>query len=90
MVVNEMERKITKIGNSLGITLPQEVLDHIRAKQGDEIKFTLEDNGSVTIKKHTPIDTELLEELNIDNDFLEGVKHLFDKYDNTLRNLAKR
>lgn len=85
-----MERKITKIGNSLGTTLPQEVLDHIQAKQGDEIKFILEANGRVTIKKHTPIDTELLEELNIDNDFLEGVKHLFDKYDNTLRNLSKR
>ncbi|WP_255396839.1 hypothetical protein [Geobacillus sp. 46C-IIa] len=30
-VVKPMERKITKVGNSLGITLPQEVLDHLKS-----------------------------------------------------------
>lgn len=83
-----MERKVTKIGNSLGVTLPQEVLDHIKVKQGDEIKFKLEDNGKVTIRKYTPMDYDVLDE--IDEEFLAGLKDLFDNYDNTLRNLADK
>jgi len=89
-VVKGLERKITKTRNSLGTTLPQEVLDHIQVKQGDEIKFILESDGTVTMKKHTPIDYEILKELDIDHDFLEGLKDLFDHYDNTLRNLTKK
>ncbi|TDQ34623.1 AbrB/MazE/SpoVT family DNA-binding domain-containing protein [Aureibacillus halotolerans] len=32
MAVTNVERKITRIGNSLGITLPQSVLDHLQVK----------------------------------------------------------
>jgi putative addiction module antidote len=87
-VVKSMERKITRVGNSLGVTLPQEVLDHIKVKQGDEIKFKLEPNGNVTIKKYVPINYDVLDK--IDQDFLDGMKDLFDNYDNTLRNLVDR
>ena len=80
MAVIEVERKITKIGNSLGVTLPQEVLKHLNIKQGDEIKFQLEDNGNITVKKFTPVD----------EDFLEGFKYAFENYDDALRNLADR
>ncbi|WP_398296239.1 AbrB/MazE/SpoVT family DNA-binding domain-containing protein [Sporosarcina saromensis] len=51
MVVSKVERKVTKIGNSLGITLPTEVLNYLQADQGDELTFKLENNGSVSIKK---------------------------------------
>lgn len=81
-----MKRKITRIGNSLGVTLPQEVLNHIGVKQGDEISFKLENNGNVTIKKQ--INYDELEE--IDQDFLDGIKDLFERYDHTLRNLSDR
>lgn len=80
MAVIEMDRKVTKIGNSLGVTLPQEVLKHLKIKQGDEIKFNLEDNGNVSIKKFTPID----------EDFLDGFRYAFENYDDALRNLADR
>lgn len=80
MAVFEVERKVTRIGNSLGVTLPQEVLKHLEIKHGDEIKFKLEDNGNVSIKKFTPID----------EDFLEGFKYAFENYDDALRNLADR
>ncbi|WP_143287106.1 AbrB/MazE/SpoVT family DNA-binding domain-containing protein [Caenibacillus caldisaponilyticus] len=86
--VKNMERKITKIGNSLGVTLPQEVLDHLNAKQGDEIKFILEENGKVTIKKYIPKDYSVFEDF--DQDFIDGLKDLFDRYNNTLRNLAEK
>ncbi len=88
VAVKEMERKVTRIGNSLGLTLPQEVLKHANIKQGDEIKFHLEEDGTVIIKKHNPINVEVLE--GIDQEFIEGLKDLFDNYDQTLENLADR
>ncbi|CAM3960225.1 AbrB/MazE/SpoVT family DNA-binding domain-containing protein [Geobacillus sp. FSL K6-0789] len=87
-VVKPMERKITKVGNSLGITLPQEVLDHLKAKQGDEIQFRLEADGKVVISKYSPIDYSILDDFG--QDFVDGLKDLFANYDNTLRNLAKK
>lgn len=76
----EVDRKVTKIGNSLGVTLPQEVLKHLNIKQGDKIKFNLEENGNISVKKITPID----------EDFLDGLKYAFENYDDALRNLADR
>jgi len=88
VVMKEMERKVTKIGNSLGVTLPTEVLEHIKAKQGDQLKFELDQDGSVKIKKHEVLNLVVLE--GIDQDFLDGLKFVFDNYDQTLKNLAKR
>ncbi len=87
MAVKQVERKVTRIGNSLGVTLPQEVLDHLKLKQGDEVKFNLE-NGYVSFKKHKMLNVDVLED--IDQDFLDGMKDLIENYDNTLRNLADR
>ncbi|HHY73787.1 MAG TPA: AbrB/MazE/SpoVT family DNA-binding domain-containing protein [Bacillus bacterium] len=88
MAVIEVERKVTKIGNSLGITLPQEILEHLKVKQGDEIQFQLEENGRVSFKKKQHLNLEALD--GIDQDFLDGIKDLFDNYDQTLRNLVNR
>lgn len=87
-MVNKVERKVTKIGNSLGVTLPTEVLNHLQADQGDELTFKLENNGSVSIKKMQNLNFDGLE--GIDQDFIDGVKELFENYDATLRNLADR
>lgn len=88
MVVIEVQRKVTKIGNSFGVTLPPEVLEHANLKQGDEIKFTLEKDGIVSFKKYKHLNTEVLSDF--DQDFLDGLQDLFDKYNKTLRNLADR
>lgn len=80
MAVREIDRKVTKIGNSLGVTLPQEVLKHLNLKQGEQIKFKLEVDGNVSMRKITPVD----------EDFLEGIKYAFENYDDALRNLADR
>ncbi len=71
MAVINVERKVTKIGNSWGVTLPQEVLKRLNIKHGDEVKFNFEDSGTVTIKKSTPIDENILEDF----------KHAFKNYD---------
>lgn len=89
MAVKEVERKVTKIGNSLGLTLPHEVLDHIGVKHGDEVQFNLEKDGKVSIKKVNNLkNVGVLGEL--DQDFIDGLNDLFANYDNTIRNLADR
>lgn len=87
--VKEITRKLTKVGNSVGVTIPSEVLEKLNAQQGDEVNFLLDDNGSITLKKkQDPINYEFLKDL--DSDFMEGLQDLFDNYDDTLRNLADR
>jgi len=88
MAVREVERKVTKIGNSLGVTLPAEVLEHMNATQGDKVTFILEDNGKVSFKKHEKLDLSGLD--GLDQDFIDGLQSLFDNYDNTLKNLADK
>lgn len=45
-VVKEMlKRKVTNIGNSSGITIPQEVIKHLNLNKGDEVRFILEEDG---------------------------------------------
>ncbi|MFD2533406.1 AbrB/MazE/SpoVT family DNA-binding domain-containing protein [Gracilimonas halophila] len=39
-----METKIRKIGNSLGVTLPKQLIDELHLKQGD--KITIKKSGS--------------------------------------------
>lgn len=57
--MKELKRKVTKLGNSLGVTLPPEVIQYIKAKQGDELKFELTSDGSVIIKKHRPLRVDI-------------------------------
>ncbi len=88
MAVNKVERKITRVGNSLGVTLPQEILDHLQVKQGDAIKFQIESDGSVSFKRQEKLNYEALD--GIDQEFLNGMQDLFDNYDQTLKNLVDR
>jgi antitoxin MazE len=53
-----MERKITRIGNSLGIRLPVEILKDIQLDEGDTVELELrKDKGEIVLrnKKITPI-----------------------------------
>lgn len=40
-MVKEVERKVTKIGNSLGIALPHEVLEHLKIQPGLNVHILL-------------------------------------------------
>nr|WP_289038813.1 AbrB/MazE/SpoVT family DNA-binding domain-containing protein [uncultured Allobacillus sp.] len=89
MAVNEMlKRKVTNIGNSKGTTLPQEVIEHLNLNKGDEIRFILEDDGKVFLKKHEPVNYDAIE--GIDQEFIDGVKDLIENYNTTLQNLKDR
>ncbi|MEE8400748.1 MAG: AbrB/MazE/SpoVT family DNA-binding domain-containing protein [Candidatus Hydrothermarchaeaceae archaeon] len=50
----KMERlsaKMTKIGNSVGIRLPKELIDLIGFKQGQRFKITIENHKKFTLEK---------------------------------------
>lgn len=84
-VVKEVERKVTRIGNSLGVTFPQEVLEHLGIAQGDEVRFDLA-NGHVTIKKKATIKLPK----GIDEKFLEEMNDMINEYDQTFKGLVDR
>ncbi len=84
-VVREVERKVTKIGNRLGVTFPQEVLEHLGISQGDEVCFEIV-NGQVTIKKKTNLKLPK----GIDAEFLEQMNDMMNEYDQTFKNLVDR
>jgi antitoxin MazE len=55
---DSMEKKIRRIGNSLGINLPAEMLKEIQLNEGDTVELELrKDKGEIVLrnKKITPI-----------------------------------
>lgn len=45
----EVERKIRKIGNSLGVYLPSDMLKQMGAKEGDKVFISMED-GEIIVR----------------------------------------
>jgi putative addiction module antidote len=70
--------KVRKVGNSLGVMLPKEVLSRLNVQDGDEVFLTEAPDGSYRI---TPYDPELETQIKIGKNFMT-------KYRNTLRGLA--
>ena len=67
--VEKIERKVTKIGNSIGITLPPELLKQVGLAQGDDVQVEVQDGKIILRKKeqlHLPdgVDAEFMEILN--------------------------
>lgn len=70
--------KIRKIGNSYGVILPKEVLEHLQVREGDELYATETPEG-VRITSEDPVFRKAMEA------FEEGSR----MYRNALRELAK-
>jgi putative addiction module antidote len=73
-----METKIRKIGNSLGVTLPKQLIDELHLKSGD--KLTIEKNGPNLELK--PVDPEFEE-------WAEAYRQANTDYKEVLKELAK-
>jgi len=71
--------KVRKVGNSLGVVLPKEVLSRLNAQDGDKVFLTEAPDGSYRI---TPYDPEFEKQLKIAKKFMA-------QYRNALRALAK-
>jgi putative addiction module antidote len=74
-----VELKVRKIGNSLGIVLPKEVILRLGAKNGDRVYLMESPDGGYRLGMHDP-------------DFAEKMAKVRDiaaRYRNTLRALSK-
>lgn len=84
--VSDMERKITKFGNSLGITMT-DALKQIGLEQGDTVKIDVnQDQGEIVIKKANKV---ALPE-GISSDFFDQLSEVMNEYDQTLKGLKDR
>jgi putative addiction module antidote len=71
--------KIRKIGNSLGVVLPREVLAHLQVQEGDTLFLLKTSDGGY---KLTPYDPEFEQKMAKAEDIMS-------RYRNTLRKLAE-
>lgn len=84
--VREMERKVTKFGNSLGITMT-EAFKQIGLEQGDMVQVEVDQtSGEIIIKKSVKVNLPN----GISNDFMDTLASVMDEYDQTLKGLKDR
>ena len=74
-----VELKIVKIGNSLGMRLPREVLGRLNLEDGDRVILTEAPEGGYRL---TPYDPEFEQQMKVAE---EGMR----RYRNTLKTLAE-
>ena len=71
--------KLRKVGNSLGVVLPQEVIGHLRAKEGEELFLIEGPNNSYRL---TSLDPSFQKKM-------EKAEGIMSRYRNTLNVLSK-
>ena len=74
-----LELKLRKVGNSVGVILPKEVLTHLNAREGDNVSVTDGADGTLRVRAAKP---EVSRQMAV-------VQDLMHRYRNTLRELAK-
>ncbi|EPZ37930.1 MULTISPECIES: AbrB/MazE/SpoVT family DNA-binding domain-containing protein [Anoxybacillus] len=79
------DRKVLKIGNSLGVTFPVEFLQKLDIHQGDEVQMEFKDN-QIVIKKSNKVN---LPE-GISKDFFDVLNETLEEYDETIKGLVDR
>jgi putative addiction module antidote len=71
--------KVRKVGNSLGIVLPKEVLGHLRAREGEELFLLEGPNNSYRLTSLDPVFQSKMKK----------AEEIIGRYRNTLDVLAK-
>jgi putative addiction module antidote len=74
-----IELKIRKIGNSLGVVLPKDLLSSLNAQEGDALFASVTPGGAIAL---TPYDPTVAEQVDAARDVAK-------RYRNALRELAK-
>ncbi|MFC5714405.1 AbrB/MazE/SpoVT family DNA-binding domain-containing protein [Thalassorhabdus alkalitolerans] len=85
MAVNNMERKVTKIGNSLGVTFPTELLKRLGVTHGDDV-FIEEQDGAIVIRKSQKVQLPK----GVSDDFFDTLDKNMKQYDETMKGLVDR
>jgi len=77
--VSMVALKLRKVGNSLGVVLPKEVLGHLRADEGQDLFLIEGPNNSYRLTSFDPAFAQKMEK----------AEEIMGRYRNTLRELAK-
>lgn len=80
-----MLHKVLKIGNSYGVTFPNEFVKRNKIKVGSQVSSD-GSNGSITFSTKLPKKTNY--QVMEDKDFLDLLKEVEDRYGNVLQDLA--
>lgn len=72
--------KVRKIGNSLGVVIPKDVLTRMNVGEGETLYFTEAEDGGVRL---TPLDVEFAAQMEAAEKVMRQDRHI-------LRELAKR
>ncbi|SDS66936.1 hypothetical protein SAMN05444162_1979 [Paenibacillaceae bacterium GAS479] len=82
----DMERKVTKFGNSLGLTMT-DALKQLGLEQGDMVSIDVNQaSGEIIIKKSVKVTLPT----GIGDDFMDSLVDVIGEYDDTLRGLKDR
>jgi antitoxin MazE len=83
---NRYSRKIGRMGNSLGVSLPKSLAEKLNVTQGDEIEFIENEQGEVVLKK---VRQAKLPE-NVRHEVLEAFFDVFEEDKGILEDLRDR
>ncbi|MDQ0257551.1 putative addiction module antidote [Evansella vedderi] len=83
--MDQFERKVTKIGNSFGITLPAELLREVGLSQGDDVQVEVKD-GKIVLRKKEQIN---LPE-GVDAEFMDILNDVIKEHDKAFKGLVNR
>lgn len=84
--VTGMERKVTKFGNSLGITMT-EAFKQMGIELGDSVHIDVrEADGEIVIRKTNKVALPA----GISPEFVEALSQVMEQYDDTLKGLKDR
>lgn len=72
---NSTTVKITTVGDSIGIVLPQELLDQLRVGSGDTLHVTQTPNGV----ELTPVDAEFANQLEVAKQVMQKRREVLKK-----------
>lgn len=84
--VTRYSRKIGRMGNSLGVSLPKRLAEKLKVSQGDEIEFIENERGEIVLKK---VRQGNLPE-NIRPEVLEAFFDIFEEDEGILEDLRDR
>lgn len=79
-------RKIGRMGNSLGVSLPKRLAEKLNVVQGDEIEFIENDQGEILLKKLRK--AKLPDHVRAE--VLEAFYDVFDEDEGILKDLRER
>ncbi|QKY68981.1 AbrB/MazE/SpoVT family DNA-binding domain-containing protein [Lentibacillus sp. CBA3610] len=83
--MDKINRKVTKVGNSYGITFPKELMKEAGISYGDNIQLESHD-GEIVLKKSQQV--QLPE--GVSDDFFEVLERNTKKHEKTIQELVDR